>query len=267
MLGGEPMLRARLLRDRTIGLRLPDGKLIAAAGIGHREATAATSGMVHPMMRHQGIGGRLLRWALEQAGDAALLVETESCSDDAEALYARHGLIRTFAESVMRHDLVDVPKVALPHGVRVISVSSAREDDLFDVYRASFADRPGFVEPDGEEWLSELRNDPQWRRDLSMLVRDERARPIGFVNVLGHWLDQVGVLPGWRGRGLGAFLVASCLQRLAVEGSAQMWLCVNADNPAENLYRRMGFTRYGTRARYLRPGKPAAAPSIALVRR
>ena len=88
-------------------------------------------------------------------------------------------------------------------------MSSATENDLFDAYCRSFVDRPGFVEPEAGEWLAELRDDDQWRRDLSLLARDEQDTPIGFVNVLGNWLDQVGVVPTWRGRRLGAFLVAA----------------------------------------------------------
>lgn len=105
----ETMLDSRLLRDQTIGLRLADGTLAAAAGIGHKEGTATTSGMVHPTERHRGIGNRHLRWAIEKSGDATLLVETETCSADADSLYARHGLVRISAESVMRHDLPNVP--------------------------------------------------------------------------------------------------------------------------------------------------------------
>lgn len=260
MFAAEAMLGSRMLRDRAIGLRLPGGSdgpdgpggmLVAAAGISVGGDEAVTTGMVHPTMRRQGIGDRLLRWAIAEAGSAALRVETESCSRDADTLYARHGLVRTFAETVMRHDLQTVPAVPLPDGVQVAPVSGVAELDLFDAYRRSFEDRPGFVEPDAEEWLAELRDDDEWRRDLSLLIRNEQRVPIAFVNVLGTWLDQVGVVPAWRGRGLGAFLVAESLRSLQAEGAGEMWLCVNVNNPAEDLYRRLGFARYGTRARYL----------------
>lgn len=250
MFAAEAMLSARVLRGRATGLRLADGTLVAAAGIGLRGQEAVTTGMVDPTMRRRGIGGRLLRWAIEEAGGAALLVETESCSSGAEALYARHGLVRTFAETVMRHDLEVVPKVGLPAGVRVTPVSSVSEQALFDAYRGSFADRPGFVEPEAEEWLAELREDDEWRTDLSLIACDEQGAPIGFVNVLGTWLDQVGVVPAWRSHRLGAFLVAESLRSLKAEQAGEMWLCVNVNNPAGDLYRQLGFTRYGTRARY-----------------
>ena len=254
----EAMVRSRVLRDRTIGFRLPDGTLAAAAGLGFRGDMAVTTGMVHPTLRRRGIGEQLLQWAVGQTGHDALMVETESCSADADALYARHGLVRTFAETVMRHDLQVVPAVAVPEGVRVAVVTSAAEQDLFEAYRGSFADRPGFVEPDAEEWLAELREDDEWRRDLSWVASDVHGVPIGFVNVLGTWLDQVGVVPEWRGRRLGAFLVADTLRSLRDERAEQVWLCVNVNNPAEDLYQRLGFSTYGRRARYVRPSTPTA---------
>lgn len=258
MFAGEAILGSRLLRDRTIGLRLPDGTLAAAAGISLADDTATTSGMVVPTMRRRGIGERLLQWAIQEAGGAAIQVATESCSTDAETLYARHGLIQDFAETVMRHDLLDVPVIALPTGVQITPVSSASEQDLFDAYRGSFVDRPGFLEPEADDWLAELRDDDDWRRDLSLLARDERATPIGFVNVLGNWLDQVGVVPAWRGHRLGAYLVAESLRALKSEQADEMWLCVNVNNPAENLYQQLGFTSHGTRARYVTRSKPGA---------
>ena len=74
------------------------------------------------------------------------------------------------------------------------------------------------------------------------------------------WIDQVGVVPAWRGRGLGAYLVTATLRALAAEGTEPVWLTVNENNPAAALYRRLGFTRYGTRARYVRPAS-ARAPA------
>ena len=271
MFADEAMLSSRMLRDRAIGLCLPDGcdgiegpdgldgtggTLVAAAGISLGGDEAVTTGMVHPAMRRRGIGDRLLHWAIAEAGNAALRVDTESWSTDADTLYARHGLVRTFAETVMRHDLRTVPAIALPNGVQVAPMSDVAEQDLFDAYRHSFADRPGFVEPDAEEWLAELREDDEWRRDLSLLIRDERGVPIAFVNMLGTWLDQVGVVPAWRGHGLGAYLVAESLRSLQAEGAEETWLCVNVNNPAEELYRQLGFVSYGTRARYYK--RPAA---------
>jgi ribosomal protein S18 acetylase RimI-like enzyme len=260
--GGLPMfaeaaiLRSRLLRAQTLAIR-EAGRLVAAAGVTLDGGAATASGMVAPDVRGRGLGSRLLRWTVDQAGDATLTVVTETLAPDAERLYARHGLVRTFAEEVMRHDLAAVPVVEQPSGIRVVPMTDGRTADLFSAYAVSFADRPGFILTTPQEWLGDLEFDPNWRRDLSAVVLDTDGVPVGFVNVLGRWIDQVGVMPAWRGRGLGAHLVAAVLQALADEGTEPVWLTVNQNNPAAALYRRLGFARYGIRARYVRP---ATAP-------
>lgn len=246
----EPgLLRSRLLREETVGI-WDDGRLLAAAGLTLDADRATTSGLVAPDARRQGLGTHLLVWAERAAHSAPLTVVTESCGPDAERLYARRGLRCTFAESVLRHDLGDLPGVAAPSGVVITPVGQADPGRLFTAYITSFADRPGFASPSAEQWLGELDEDEDWRRDLSLLVTVRGGAPVAFLNVLGRWVDQVGVVPDWRGRRLGAYLVTRTLRALAAEGPDPVWLCVNVDNPAAELYRRLGFTAYGTRARY-----------------
>lgn len=244
-----PLLRARLLQTRTLGA-WHDGRLVAAVGVGTGRRPATSTGLVHPAWRGRGLGDRLLSWAGEQAGDADLLLTTESWSADADALFTARGFERTFAEWVLRHDLAALPDVARPDGLRTEPVTLDAE--LFETYSASFADRPGFAAPTAEEWLGDLREDDEYRPDLSLLARGPDGTAVGFVNILDNWIDQVGVVPEWRGRRVGAYLVASALRALAGDGAREAWLCVNDNNPAADLYRRLGFRDAGRRARYLR---------------
>jgi mycothiol synthase len=250
LLTGDTMLRARLLSGETRVVRGGDGALLAAASVVVRDDGAASSGLVHPDHRGAGHGRALLGWALERAGDVPLTVTSETLSPSAERLYARLGLTQVFAETVMRHPSADVSVVPAPADVRVVPVERARRGDLFAAYVGSFADRPGFPDPSQEEWLEELDQEDEWRRDLSAVVLDGSDTPVAFVNVLGSWVDQVGVVPAWRGRRLGAHLVTRVLAALAAEGAGPAWLSVNVDNPAAVLYEALGFERYGTRARY-----------------
>ncbi|MGY2701144.1 GNAT family N-acetyltransferase [Nocardioides sp. HB32] len=246
LLTEEHILRARLHSGETREIRTPDGSLVAAAAVTVRGDGASTSGLVHPAHRGQGHGRELLGWALERAGGVPLTVTCENVNPSAERLYARFGLERFFAEQVMRHPLGSVPDVAAPEGVTLVPVADASRADLFAAYAASFSDRPGFPDPTEEEWLEELDGDPEWRRDVSAVALGEHGEPVGFVNVLGCWVDQVGVVPAWRGRGLGAHLVVRALAGLVGEA----WLSVNLDNPAGDLYASLGFERYGVRGRW-----------------
>ncbi|MET8906449.1 GNAT family N-acetyltransferase [Micromonospora sp. NPDC004551] len=244
-----PLLRARLLQTRTLGA-WHDGGLVAAVGVGLGGQPATSTGLVHPDWRGRGLGGRLLTWAGEQAGDADLLLTTESWSPGADVLFTGRGFERTFTEWVQRHDLHAIPSVARPESVTTEPVTLGPE--LFETYSASFADRPGFASPSAEEWLGELGEDDEYRADLSLIARGPDGAAVGFVNVTDNWVDQVGVVPGWRGRRVGAYLVACALRGLAGDGVGEAWLCVNDNNPAAELYRRLGFQDAGRRARYLR---------------
>jgi mycothiol synthase len=250
---GEQMLRGRMLIGETLAARDASGRLVAAAAVSLEESSATTTGMVHPDRRGEGLGTRLVEWALERAGHAPLTAATEMLTDEAERLFADVGLVQVFAEDVMRHDLTDVPAIPAPEGVTLTPVEVADHGLLFDAYARSFADRPGFTLPVAAEWLEELLEDPDYRADLSLLATDD-DQPVGFVNVLGAWLDQVGVVPPYRGRRLGAYLVAHVLGALAAEGAEACWLAVNVDNPADQLYRSLGFEVVGRRARYAASG-------------
>ena len=250
---GEQMLRGRMLIGESIAARDGSGALVAAASVSVGGSGAITTGMVHPAHRGKGLGGRLLRWARERAGRAPLTVATETLSKRAERLYARFGLVEVFAEDVMRHDLSGVPAVPAPEGITLTPVSAGDHTRLFEAYARSFADRPGFTLPTAAEWLDELIEDPDYRADLSLLATD-LDQPVGFVNVLGTWVDQVGVIPPYRGRQLGAHLVVHVLGALAWEGADGCWLTVNVKNPADQLYRSLGFQVVGRRARYVTAG-------------
>ena len=77
----------------------------------------------------------------------------------------------------------------------------------------------------------------------------------GFVTISDNWIDQVGVVPEWRGQRLGAHLVVRSLRTLRKAGYEQAWLAGNVDNPsARALYRSLGFLDSGVRARYQQVG-------------
>ncbi|WP_420899367.1 GNAT family N-acetyltransferase, partial [Micromonospora chalcea] len=249
LFGRTPLVRARLLQARTHGAWSGDD-LVAAVGVGAGRTPATATGLVHPAWRGRGLGGALLDWAEKHSGDGGLLLTTETWNVGAEELVAKRGYTRTFLEWVLRHDLDALPEVTAPDGVTVEPATLGPE--LFATYRASFADRPGFVKPEADEWLGDLRDDEDFRPELTLLARGPDGVAAGFVTVLDNWIDQVGVVPDWRGRRVGAYLVARVLRGLADAGADAAWLCVNDDNPAAGLYRRLGFRDFGRRARYLR---------------
>lgn len=62
------------------------------------------------------------------------------------------------------------------------------------------------------------------------------------------YLDSVGVLPEYRGMGVGAALVEAFCERSFAEGHGRVGLIVDNENPnAEKLYASLGFKRVGTK--------------------
>lgn len=255
LFAGEAMVRRLFLSGVGIGGRDETGDLVAAAsvfvdGAGQRTAT----GLVHPSLRHQGHGHALVRWCGERVGGTLVRVVAETTSPDTDRLLTSIGLQRTFAEHVMRHPLVEVPRVGRPGRLHAYPWTDDTADLFHRAYRESFATRPGFPDTPRDAWVAEVEEDDAFRPDDSRVVLDDDGRVAGFVTLTDDWIDQVGVVPAWRGHALGAHLVARSLRALRKAGCEQAWLAVNVDNQAHELYLRLGFEDHGVRARYGRGG-------------
>ncbi|MEV4418206.1 GNAT family N-acetyltransferase [Catellatospora sp. NPDC049609] len=232
----------------AIGAYGPDGGLVAAAAIRPTGSTVTGTALVDPAARGRGLGAAALDWCLAGAD----VIETESLTDAAAALFAARGLTQSFAEDVMRHDLKEIPDVALPDGVSLAGWAPDTVGRFHAAYRASFADRPGFPDWDQEQWTGWLVDD-DFRPPWSLLAVDASGADLGFVVCGDGWLVQVGTTPAARGRGVGAALTVAALRAAAADGASEMLLDVNVNNPvAAALYHRLGFTTLGRRARYTR---------------
>ena len=120
--------------------------------------------------------------------------------------------------------------------------------------------------------------DPQWgeawnRRQVSdalvmphthcILANSDGSRwsagtqsPVGFV-MSRHAADEeelllIGVLPEAREQGVGRALIKALFEDAAKRGMGKIFLEMRCNNPAERLYRRMGFEPIGQRRDYYR---------------
>ncbi len=65
------------------------------------------------------------------------------------------------------------------------------------------------------------------------------------------WITQVGTIPEWRGRGLGAALLVHVMQQFRAESLGKVALFVNTNNPSASvLYRQLGFETVTRRTIY-----------------
>jgi mycothiol synthase len=251
----------------TIGAFDSAGRLAAATVVQlddtAQEQRANIVGQVHPEYRGRRLGNFLIEWSVAQ-GRALLAAHpadrphvlrltTESLSEAAARLYARHGLTQQFAEDVMRRDLrAALPDAPLPPGVTLATWAPELADQFFEAYQAAFRERPGFPVWNAEQWVEWATGDEGFHPAMSLLARDGE-QPIGFIVCDNAWIVQVGTRPEWRGRGLGSALVVEALRRFRAAGRDHVTLDVNVNNPsAARVYARLGFVVVGQRARYVR---------------
>jgi mycothiol synthase len=229
---------------------------------GHGEV-AVTTGLVHPAWRRLGIGGFAFDWARDLAGPGELLAETEALGDGAHALYLSKGLPQVFAEDVMQLAASAQPPAAYPPGGLTLSQwDQAGPARFYAVYQAAFRERPGFPGWTQDRWAERISADEDFRAEWTLLATLGGA-DVGFIaGETTGWIAQVGVVPPARGHDIGARLVGEVVRRMPSAGEASITLNVNINNPhAAALYRRLGFTRIGRRARYRTPAGERAQPA------
>jgi mycothiol synthase len=252
-----PFLEARWGADgaTTRFDRDDDGRLVAAAvvrpgpaGSSPPSPPARAAILVHPSARDREAG--LLDWALGVAPGAT--VETESLTAERERLYGSRGLRRVFAEDVLSRDLTTgpVPEPAWPPGTRLTEWAPDVAARFHTVYDAAFRERLGYPGWPAADWIAAVREDDTFRAEWSLLAELDGLGDAGLVTAGLGWIDQVGVVPAARGRGLGGALVLAALGRMQAAGETEAWLNVNVDNPARRLYERLGFRGRGRRARF-----------------
>lgn len=225
--------------------------------------------------RGLGIGRQLLTWSSSHARER---LDTSSNSipryiridhhvdDEAtRRLAASFGFtpVRWFDDLVRPlTDLGDLPSASSLGGRSVTIEPWPLDDPLLDEIRivknTSFADHWGSTPTSVEGW-AELATGFGSRLDLSLIARDAASgRIVAFLlskrypaddELLGYsqaWVDKLGTLPEWRGRGLASALIGEALRRYSADGLSHAAIGVDADNPsgASRLYRALGFTTH-----------------------
>jgi ribosomal protein S18 acetylase RimI-like enzyme len=262
-LAGEPgFLRRRwgAVGGVRFGLLGVTGVLVAAGVVCPGADGPIVTGLVDPAVRGHGVGGRLLDHGLAVAekfalgSDGVVTVETESLTSGVAALFASRRLQRVFAEDVLWIDLSwfdERPR--WPAGAKVTTWCSEVAERFFAVHAASFRERPGYPGPSAAEWIADNEADDEFRPGWSLLATLPGFGDAGFLTAAVGWIVQVGVIPAARCHGLGRALVTEALRRMAADAEPEAWLNVNVNNPgAARLYRDIGFTDHGRRARFQR---------------
>lgn len=116
-----------------------------------------------------------------------------------------------------------------------------------------------FEEPWSPKTLSAALDDERY---IVLFALEAGSTPIGYV--LGWSISEeaefarVGVLPAWRGQGIGAKLTRAILEAFQSRGTQLVFLEVREGNiAARHLYENCGFTEVGRRVNYYSNGETA----------
>ncbi len=238
----------------------PGGTIVALVGDDVVGFTTPRSQelIVHPAHRRQGHGTRLAAAARAHArarGEPKLVLSAPLGSEVAVAFLARLGF--AYDSSLWLLRLPPETPVPPPAFAADILVRTYRMDEDIPAYAAlintSFVDHPSPLSVSAE-MIRHVHGLPGFDpEDIALVApRAEPERPVAFCRcvvareggVLSGEISLIGVLPAWRGRGLGRELLRWGVSRLRSLGAADVTLAVEARNElALGLYERTGFVR------------------------
>ena len=211
-------------------------------------------GVVHPGHRGRGIGTWLLTRIQQRASEllagvaSARFRHAINASDRAAAaMLAASGLrpVRHFWH--MQLDLAaEFQPGPTPVGIQIREVDPRLHlGAVHAVLDEAFADHWGHYREPFDRWAAEQTGSPSYDPTLWLLAT-EGGEPVGALtaSVAGDrgWVDELGVLAPWRGRGIAGALLGRSFATFAGRGLRQVLLNVDAENPtgATKLYEGVG---------------------------
>jgi mycothiol synthase len=246
---------------------------------------------VHPEFIGNGIGLYLLNWAEQRARKAISRCPAEArvsfwSGSDSDVLPAKelmeaHGMVNIRHNFQMRIEMDTVPSEPFwPDGIS-LKVFDLERDDPAEVYRAdteAFRDHFGFVEQPFEEGLEQfmhfMTDEDSYAPGLWFLAMDGDQiagiclnRKQSYEDPEVGWVNTLGVLRPWRGRGIGLALLQQSFAELYRRGFRKISLGVDGENltGALRLYKKAGMhidRQFDLYEKELRPGKEISVQSL-----
>ena len=125
-------------------------------------------------------------------------------------------------------------------------VDGVDDEVLIKIHNDVFSEEEGFI-PLDEERLRMMKSSESWSRTKIYFIQTEEGGTVGLVSYVikrdGKVLiEAIGIRKGFRGRGLGKYLLNYVLNEIKELGHDLAYLFVTASNkPAMNLYMSTGF--------------------------
>ncbi len=230
------------------------GELVGYADLDGEGSEVELCGMVQPAYRRQGIGRALLAAGVAACRARAvreLLLICEAASLGGRAFVAQAGAAYEFGEDRMERSLADPPVLTGDALAVTLTPAGAAAAPQLAAIEAVVFDSP---EDRTVERVLENLADPATQYYLAALD----GVPVGSGRIIRApdraYLYAFGVLPAYRGRGVGRAFLHGLFALLRTDGYTRLALEVETENaPAVALYRRCGFQHLTTYGYYAVP--------------
>lgn len=230
-----------------------------------REERCYVFGTVDPQWRGRGIGRALLDFGVVRATEQLrssshdlpryVRVEQYEWIAGARRLCEAAGFTPVRYHDEMLRPLDDVlPEQHQVDGLRVVPWPLERADEIRAVKNAAFADHWGSTPTNAANW-AKMTEGHGARPDLSFVAVDAAGSIVahcwcarypdddGLFGRRAAWIESLGTLREWRGRGVASALISRALQAFAADGLTHASIGVDSANPtgAARLYAALGF--------------------------
>jgi mycothiol synthase len=217
---------------------------------------------VDPDFRRDGIGRWVYEQMLERAqADGAEILDSMADSRDKESIgfLSRRGFDKLVHLWTMQADPDFAPQEppAVPRGYRLREYRKGDDTALLtDLFNRTFDRHVSFFISTVEDTRS-IETTPMFDPKLTVFLETEQGQAVAYArnsvrgDVRDAWVDVLGVLPEYQGKGLGRFMLLHSLYLLAQTRPKAIRLIVEGSNDrARALYDSEGFMEACTRIRY-----------------
>ncbi len=232
-----------------------------------KEERCYLNGEVEPAFRGNGVGRELLAWGIDRAAELLqssgselpkfIRVDAFEFIEDAHRLYRRMGFEPIRYMDELLRPLTNLPASREVDGIRIVPWPADRDEEIRLEKNAAFADHWGSTPTSPKHWEQAVHGYGS-RLDLSFIAVDDHDRVVGHClnrrypeddELIGRsdaWIDSLGTLAEWRGRGIASAMIIRSLRAFAADGLTHASIGVDSANPtgAAELYRSLGFNRH-----------------------
>ena len=258
--------------DNDVMVAQLEGKLIGVAYTyflpsESKEERCYILGGVLPEFRQQGVGEKLMMWAIQHAESLLqstgrtlpkyLRASVSQQNESAARLFAHFEMKAVRFEEDLIRDLVNLPEENRNPKYSIVPWDSARNEEARSVKNLAFQDHWGSTPNSSELWL-QMVNGSTARLDHSFFAVNQQQEIVGLLlthryesddELLGKrigWIDKLATLAEHRKQSIAKKLIARALHSYTEDGLTHAALSVDTQNPtgAYGLYASIGFELY-----------------------